>query len=158
MATKKPTKPAKPASAKQSPLATGEPAIVPPREAALDVATSALPTQAELTAWYEQLLASRTFRSRSQAQAFFYAACWSNDAELERVFENWQSETSNARGDRYLPMDLYEERLVHDARWDDLHGFWRALDPAQLARARRMVRTFLAHPARAPERFEPITE
>lgn len=121
-------------------------------------ASTKVPTVAQLEALYLQLKKTGSFRSACGGKAFFYEACWSEDAELERVFEDLCSRTQQALGHSYLPMDLYEEKLVNEGRIVELHSFFVALTPAQLARALAMMRTFIANPAKRPGRYESTQE
>lgn len=114
-----------------------------------------MPTVVELAAWYRQLVAKGTFTSSCEGQAFFYEACWSYDADLERVFEDWIADQGNPRS---LPLDLFEEELVHAERFDELHAFLSRLDAPQLARAVPMMRAFVANPKKGRARFESTAE
>ena len=146
-APKKPTSKAKPTKPKPAP----KPAAAP-KPATLTV--SATPTLAELTAAYRHLLAVGTFESMSEGQAFFYAACWSDDAEIERVFEAWADAADNPEN---VPMDLLEDEFVNAGRFEELYKFVTMLDAPMLTRAVPMMRSFLAKPKRG-RRYEGTQE
>lgn len=121
-------------------------------------AVTKAPTVAALEALYRQVKKTGSFRSACGGKAFFYEACWSDDAELEAVFDNICSEAQEALGHSYMPMDLYEEKLVNEGRFVELQSFFVALTPAQLTRALAMMQPFVANPAKRPGRYESTQE
>lgn len=127
----------------------------PAKPTKLGAAAIPMPTLAEVTAWYRELSASGTYRSKCDDQAFFYDACWSNDAEIERVFEASIETVGNPR---QLPFNLFEAELVRAERFTELHAFLDWLDAAQLARAVPMMRAFVAKPRRAAHRHQATSE
>jgi len=121
-------------------------------------ASTKVPTVAQLEALYLQLKKTGTFKSACGGKAFFYEACWSDDAELERVFEDLCARTQAARGHSYLPMDLYEEQLVNEGLFVELQSFFVDLTPVQRSRALAMMQPFLANPRKRPGRYESTQE
>lgn len=148
MATTKSKKPAAKSKSKSKPKPKAKPKTTN---------TVKPPTVAQLTKQYQQLKKSGTFRSSCEGQAFFYEACWSDDAELEAEFDAFCNSTQAARNDKDEPMDLYEERLVNEGCFTELQSFFAGLSAEQLKRALPMMQQFLANPKRRP-RYEATQE
>jgi hypothetical protein len=157
---KKPTKAMEPTKAANKPTKVPAKAkklatVNPTNATATPPSLSEPPTPAELERAYAYLQATGTFRSSCEGQAFFYEACWSNDAELEGAFEDWAATQDNLRN---LPMDLLEEEYVHRGKFAELHGLFAHVAPDDVPRAVAMMRGFLAAPKRVADRYDQIQE
>ena len=125
-----------------------------------------VPSLAEVTAWYRRLLAADTYETACGVQAFLYDPLWSEDAELERVFEAWAEAVvmSGPMGevDRRtvsVPLEMIEDHLVETERFDELRRFFTMLSPALLERALPLARALVAKPRRKRDtRYDEITE
>jgi hypothetical protein len=142
--------------AKAKPKKPAKPAKNVPKPLDVERATTTAPSLELVTAWYKALAASKTFKSQCEGRAYFYEACWSNDADLEGAYIELVNRLDNPQN---LPEDLFEEELVEQGRYAELHSFFVTLAPSLYARAVPMINAFLDAPNKRPTgRYDEITE